>query len=362
MKFIKDIIEKSSQGPSPNVPRADIPSSLQRPPVPAAADGEMPLDTPPARAHPTVPVEPPLVLRQAEETPRPVSAPAPEPAPLHAQPEPEALRLTPEPEPLHAQPEPLRLTPEPEPEPMLSQSELAAPVPSERDIRAALRTVSNDLPAPARAPQENVFADFETGEEEAAETEASPWEVPAEQAAPEPIPEPPVVSAPRGGRRGGRVKTRLLGFDTTEQTPDPLATVATPGPAAATSEPSFPTGWIVVVDGPGRGAAFALSPGVAQIGRGEDQTICLDFGDTSISRQNHAALAYDSEQRRHYLGHGGKSNLVRLNDRPVLSTEELHNGDLIRIGETTLRFVAFCDGDFAWDSAGEGGFDHAAFA
>ena len=51
---------------------------------------------------------------------------------------------------------------------------------------------------------------------------------------------------------------------------------------------------------------------------------------------------------RFYLGHGGKMNLVRLNGRPVLSTEELDSNDLIRIGETTLKFVAFCGPDFSW--------------
>ena len=37
-----------------------------------------------------------------------------------------------------------------------------------------------------------------------------------------------------------------------------------------------------------------------------------------------------------FLGHGGKANLVRLNDKPVLSTEEVSSSDLIRIGETSL--------------------------
>ena len=33
----------------------------------------------------------------------------------------------------------------------------------------------------------------------------------------------------------------------------------------------------------------------------------------------------------------------------MLSTEEITNGDAIRIGETVLKFVAFCGKDFAWD-------------
>ena len=114
----------------------------------------------------------------------------------------------------------------------------------------------------------------------------------------------------------------------------------------------FPAGWIVVVDGPGRGASFTLQVGVSQIGRGEEQAVRLDFGDTSISRNNHAAVAYDDEQGKFFLGHGGKSNLVRLNGMPVLSTEELTDGDEIRIGETTLKFVALCGEAFTWSTEG----------
>jgi hypothetical protein len=36
----------------------------------------------------------------------------------------------------------------------------------------------------------------------------------------------------------------------------------------------------------------------------------------------------------------------------------MSHGALIRIGETTLRFVAFCDSDFNWDQ--DGASDHAS--
>ncbi|MEO0990366.1 MAG: FHA domain-containing protein, partial [Pseudomonadota bacterium] len=157
--------------------------------------------------------------------------------------------------------------------------------------------------------------------------------------------------APPAGRpaRGGRVKTRLIGFAHSDgATEDPFAKEKS---SAQTTQALFPAGWLLLVDGPGRGNCFTLFTGVAQIGRGDDQQIRLDFGDSAISRQNHAAVAYDPEQRKFFLGHGGKSNLVRLNGKPVLSTEDLSDGDLIRIGETTLRFVALCGEHFTWDDA-----------
>jgi hypothetical protein len=153
-----------------------------------------------------------------------------------------------------------------------------------------------------------------------------------------------------GARRAGRVKTRLLGFDSSIGAgTDPFEAGAAPTAAVV----RFPVGWIVVVDGPGRGASFTLFNGVSAIGRGDDQPVKLDFGDTSISRTNHAVVAYDNEQRKFFLGHGGKANIVRLNGKPVLSTEELGHNDIIRIGETTLRFLALCGADFDWTD-GEG--------
>lgn len=168
--------------------------------------------------------------------------------------------------------------------------------------------------------------------------------------------EVPAAAMPgRAGRSAGRVKTRLLGFQADDEAKDVFANQA-PGTAPVVAD-KFPTGWIVVVDGPGRGASFSLHAGVSQIGRGEDQTVRLDFGDTSISRNNHAAVAFDEEQSKFFLGHGGKSNLVRLNGQPVLSTEEMVDGDEIRIGETSLKFIALCSDDFSWTGFGDDGED-----
>jgi len=156
--------------------------------------------------------------------------------------------------------------------------------------------------------------------------------------------------------------THALGFESRTAANDPFAAAARPetrepdgagadgcpeatrgaGPAAA------PVGWLAVVDGPGRGTTFELKEGVSTIGRGADQTVRLDLGDPSVSRDTHAAIAYHAAGRRFFVGHAGKANLVRLNGRPVLSTEPLSAGDTIRIGRTMLRFVPLCGPDFAW--------------
>lgn len=171
---------------------------------------------------------------------------------------------------------------------------------------------------------------------------------------------PPVSEvAPR--RRPTRTKTRVLGFE-----PQPAAVVPLfdEGRMEGEGEPGsksgvvmYPTGWLIIKEGAGRGAAFPLSQGVSQIGRGTDQTVSLDFGDMAVSRQNHAAIAYDPASHRFHIGHGGKSNLVRLNGKPLLTTEAVGDGDEIQIGETTLLLKVLCTPAFNW-SAEAGGDGH----
>ena len=151
--------------------------------------------------------------------------------------------------------------------------------------------------------------------------------------------------------RSRRTKTRLIGFESTDGVVDLFNDSKAAAPAKGTK---FPVGWVVVTDGPGRGESFTLVAGMSQIGRGEDQAIQLDFGDNAISRTNHAAIVYDAENHSFLLGHGGKSNVVRLNDTPVISNEAIKDGDLIRIGETTLRFTQLCDETFNWTDKNDG--------
>lgn len=191
------------------------------------------------------------------------------------------------------------------------------------------------------------------------------WDIeadPPSEAPPAPETGQPPTPATPPRRRTSRNRTRVLGFE-----PQPLAVVPLfdegrmqdlGEPGAKSNMVMFPTGWLVVKSGPGRGAAFALSQGVSQIGRGTDQTVALDFGDMAISRQNHASIAYDGATHRFHIGHGGKSNLVRLNGRPLLSTEELREGDEIQIGETTLVLKVLCTPAFNWSSTEAGGDGH----
>lgn len=173
-------------------------------------------------------------------------------------------------------------------------------------------------------------------------------------------PEEPVFEPKRRTRRPARNKTRILGFQPQDASvANPFDEAEQPVAVPQTVMSMNPTGWLVVISGPGTGASFPLFTGMTKIGRGLDQTIPLDFGDMAISRDNHAAIAYDPAEHLFYLGHGGKSNIVRLNGKPVLTTEQVKDGDEILIGETTLRLKTFCGPDFNWESTNEGDEDVA---
>ena len=177
-------------------------------------------------------------------------------------------------------------------------------------------------------------------------------------------PEPVVNAAEPERRRPTRTKTRILGFELQPTSVVPLfdegfkSAIPMVQAAVGQGHVMFPTGWLVVKSGPGHGATYALTQGVSQIGRGSDQTVALDFGDMAISRQNHAAVAYDGATHQFHVGHGGKSNLVRLNGKPLLSTEIVVDGDEIQIGETTLVLKVLCTPAFNWSASDAGGDSH----
>lgn len=255
------------------------------------------------------------------------------------------------------------LVPDHHPDPLIDETIRAArhmteprtPAP-QADTASGLQSPDSPLRSQAIAPDQ-AFAlteEFRKPDEPTLAPEASSRPEPAPLADPSPaasiaVPQPAMG---RGEARHGRVKTRLLGFDTSPDTGlDPMARQKQ---ALAAPYTSFPVGWLIVVDGVGRGSAFTLFNGVSTIGRGEDQIVRLDFGDNAISRENHASIAYDPMGKSFFIGHGGKANLVRRNNRPVLSTEELTSGDHITIGETVLRFIPLCGPDFSWDTAAQG--------
>ena len=146
-----------------------------------------------------------------------------------------------------------------------------------------------------------------------------------------------------GGRDDGR--TRLIrrgGHSAGEDAPagDPM------------EDP--PVGWLVVVDGPGKGSVATLGSGVNSIGRDRSERVTLDYGDKMISRTNHGSITYDPRGRKFYVQHGGGKNLTYVDDEPVLAPRELVPLTHVQLGETVLRFMPLCGADFSWDDDSSG--------
>lgn len=107
-------------------------------------------------------------------------------------------------------------------------------------------------------------------------------------------------------------------------------------------------GWLVVVDGPGTGTDLRVGIGQNMVGRDPENRIGLAFGDRKISRRDHLRVNYDHERRVFSVVPGASANLAYLNGTAIEQRSALAAGDTIRIGRTTLRFVAFCGDDFNW--------------
>lgn len=112
-------------------------------------------------------------------------------------------------------------------------------------------------------------------------------------------------------------------------------------------------GWLVIVEGPGKGRSVQLGYGSNSLGRGATDRVKLDFGDDQISRNGHAVVTYDPRGRKFYVQHGGGTNLTYLGDDPVLAPTELPAQGRIGIGNTVLRFVPFCGTEFDWQDSEE---------
>ena len=107
-------------------------------------------------------------------------------------------------------------------------------------------------------------------------------------------------------------------------------------------------GWLVVVEGPGKGRAGQLGYGSNSIGRGRPiasswtlATIRFRAVAMPLLRTIRAAGSFTCSTVE-------ATNLTYLGDQPVLSPTELSALSHISIGNTVLRFVPLCGAEFDW--------------
>ncbi len=138
---------------------------------------------------------------------------------------------------------------------------------------------------------------------------------------------------------------------------DPYKTVLSDGSQFAKDAPADQNadfmedpvvGWVVVVDGPGKGASLRLGYGMNPVGRADSNRVVLDFGDAKVSRERHCIITFEPKRGLYYIQNDIGQNLTYLDEESVLQPQELKSGQTIQVGDTFLRFVALCGPDFSW--------------
>lgn len=148
----------------------------------------------------------------------------------------------------------------------------------------------------------------------------------------------------------GEPRTTVAGWhrSTSERSAVSSAGVSS-GTQSIPSTPEDPVvGWLVVVNGPGKGSDVVLGSGQNTIGRGKSARVRLDFGDPEISRDSHCLVTYERNKNQFFLTTGTGTNLTYVDDTPVMSPIQLMSCQEFTIGTTTLRFISFCDDGFSW--------------
>ena len=105
-------------------------------------------------------------------------------------------------------------------------------------------------------------------------------------------------------------------------------------------------GWLVCTKGPEKGKDYRLWSRINSIGRGDNMDVCIK--DTTISKENHARLAYDIKHNNFRLIPGNSTNTIYLNDEPVYVPVLIKAFDIIEFGESKVIFVPLCCEHFTW--------------
>lgn len=116
------------------------------------------------------------------------------------------------------------------------------------------------------------------------------------------IPAHSVPATPRGGANLDGVSTQVL-----------------------TDTSNLKVGVLTVIEGAGKGKSRSIFTGTNQLGRSTDNRIALDFGDTTISRLQHAVIAYDGQLKSFQIFDGGKQirSMSMASDWPATANSRM---------------------------------------
>ena len=108
-------------------------------------------------------------------------------------------------------------------------------------------------------------------------------------------------------------------------------------------------GWLVCVEGSHHGEDFRLKTGRNFIGRSSGMDVSI-AGDNTVSRDRHAVVVFEPVSHAFLVQPGEARELCYLNDRVVLSAEELKAYDVLTVGSTKLMFIPCCGERFSWNA------------
>ncbi|MBQ3417009.1 MAG: FHA domain-containing protein [Ruminococcus sp.] len=107
-------------------------------------------------------------------------------------------------------------------------------------------------------------------------------------------------------------------------------------------------GWLVCIEGPEKGKDYRLWARINNIGRGDNNDVVIKK-DNTISKENHARLAYDHKHNNFQFIPGDSTNNIYINDEPVYTPVKLSAYDIIELGTSKVVFVPLCCDKFSWD-------------
>lgn len=108
------------------------------------------------------------------------------------------------------------------------------------------------------------------------------------------------------------------------------------------------TGWLICLKGEKRGADFKICGEQTTIGRGAGNDIQLDF-DAKISSGANAIIAYDRRNNKFFIYQKENRNNIYVNGSLLLVPVEIHDYDVIEMGETQMLFRSLCNDKFVWE-------------
>ena len=106
-------------------------------------------------------------------------------------------------------------------------------------------------------------------------------------------------------------------------------------------------GWLVCVEGAFRGEDFGIYSGFNRLLLSKNGEIQI-LSEVEEEQDVLCSVVYDNRNNQFFIIQQNGSVLV--NNKELNEVQELYSGDVIRIGETELEFVAFCREGRTWDS------------